>query len=477
MIEYCDGSMPTSKSELPDSDSYICIFPSIGLKEVGKYEHWLAKLYSEYPHADYYKQHSSTGKRAQPGTFAKYAPTKTTPGIINLYTKVYPGHKDYPSDNSRTRIDNFGKAFGSLAEQQGLGKLHIMIPTKVEDQQHEYVRYMNDFISTAALHGGNPTIYVYGCQGPLVVPSQTMELKAKVKAKAKTGPVKLKLKPKILAQQPKQTQIQAQAAKAEYKLEFNPEQVSDLVLYEIDFFKATVAKNVDDAGSGSVLKYFNNPNGKWTRLLDDTKLQKEAQNVHEKLQGIIGADNVFPQPDEIFNAFTLLESEPKVVIIGQDPYPQRGKAHGLSFSVKPGVTVPPSLRNIYSALENDPNVEFTRPKHGCLESWAKQGVIMLNAALTVEEGKSNAHKDIWCNFTDRLIQLLSIKYPGLVYVLWGGDAKKKRPLLQGSDHMVLEFNHPSPMVRNNTFGTACKHFSEINAYLTKHGKTPINWQN
>jgi len=480
-IEYCDGNMPSTKEDASGNDEYLCIFPSIGIKKPGQYETWLANLYTKYSHADYYKQHNSTGKRATPGTFVKYAPTRDAPGIINLYTKVYPGSKAFPSDNSALRIKNFHSVFTSLTDQQGIGKLHIMIPSKIPSEQQDYLQHMEDYLCTCKLHGSDPTICIYGCSEPIQKPEQT------------TGPVKLWIQTSKITspnQSPSQSPSQRPRPKPSvtapaipvapapvYKLDVSPTQITypDLILYEVDFVKGQISGSKPDSDGGGVLQYFKDPNGRWARILDDVKLRKEAEKVQDKIGDIIGNDNVFPPAAEIFNAFQYLETDPKVVIIGQDPYHKKGQAHGLSFSVTKGVTVPPSLKNIYLALENDPDVEFKRPAHGCLEEWAHQGVIMLNASLTVVEGDAGSHKTAWQSFTDRLIELLSIKYPGLIYVLWGGDAKVKKGLI-GDHNTVLEYNHPSPMVRNNTFGTECRHFSQINKHLIRLGKEPINWQ-
>lgn len=469
-IEYCDSNMPTTKEDAPGNDEYLCIFPSMGIKKAGQYETWLANLYARCSHADYYKQYSSTGKRATPGTFAKHAPTRDAPGIINMYTKVYPGNKTFPSDNSALRIKNFHDVFASLTDQHGIGKLHIMIPSKIQCEQQQYLQYMEDYLSTCKLHGSDPTIYVYGCTEPIQKAEQT------------TGPVKPRIQTSKITAKPRPKQVEPVApttAAPVYKLDVSQTQITypELILYEVDFVKGQI-QNTDSMDRG-VLRYFNDSDGRWARILDDIKLRKEAQKVYDKIGDIIGNDNVFPPTDQIFNAFQYLKAEPKVVIIGQDPYHKKGQAHGLSFSVMKGVTVPPSLKNIYSALENDPDIEFKRPAHGCLEEWAHQGVIMLNASLTVMEGDAGSHKNIWQSFTDRLIELLSTKYPGLIYVLWGGDAKAKKGLI-GDHSVILEYNHPSPLARignrPNTFGTECRHFSQINTHLVRLGKEPITWQ-
>lgn len=454
-IEYSDGSMPTSTDG--KSGEYLCVFPSIGLKKCGQYETWLSNLYTLYPHADYYKQHSSTGKRATPGTFAKYPPTRDGPGLINMYTKVYPGSKTYPNDNSTLRIGNFGSALGGLADQKDLEKLHIMIPSKVKSEQQEYLQHMEDYMTTCQLHGVEPTICIYGCSEPIESTKQTV------------GPTKPKIQFKTKIRPKSSVSVSAQGP-PQYKLEFNESQLSTVTLFEVDFVKEAPGQA---SGLPNVLQYFKD-DGTWSRLLDDVKLIKEAEKVQTKIGDIIGNEDVFPPPDQMFNAFR--GCEPKVVIIGQDPYHKPGQAHGLSFSVPRGNTVPPSLRNIYKALENDVDVDFVRPKHGCLEYWVDQGIIMLNASLTVERAKPKSHADIWAGFTDRLIQLIGIKYPGLIYVLWGKDAKSKKPLIGNNASVILEFNHPSPGMPNNKFGTECKHFGQINRHLTRLRKTPIDWQ-
>ena len=241
-IEYCDGSMPASKVDAPGNDEFLCVFPSIGLKKCGQYENWLSIIYDQCPHADYYKHHASTGKRAVPGTFAKHQPTRTLPGIINLYTKVYPGAKTYPSDNSILRIKNFSTVFGALADQQGLGKLHIMIPTKIPSEQQEYLQHMEDFLTTCQLHGSVPTICIYGCDAPIVRVEQTTgATKPRINISAK----------KIIAK-PKTNSTPLPVSK-EYKLEFDETQLSGVVLYEVDFVTGQVASTSTEG----ILKYFN----------------------------------------------------------------------------------------------------------------------------------------------------------------------------------------------------------------------------
>ena len=182
---------------------------------------------------------------------------------------------------------------------------------------------------------------------------------------------------------------------------------------------------------------------------------------------------IFPPGSLIFNAFNTTPFEDvKVVILGQDPYHNPYEAMGLSFSVPKGVRTPPSLRNIYKELNSDLGIPI--PNHGDLTSWAKQGVFLLNAMLTVEKNKAGSHKKIgWQDFTDAVIRNLSTHRENLVFMLWGGFAKKKNVLIDYSKHLVLEAAHPSPLAGGAYFGS--KHFSQANAYLQSNDVAPIDW--
>jgi len=183
---------------------------------------------------------------------------------------------------------------------------------------------------------------------------------------------------------------------------------------------------------------------------------------------------IYPKDNLIFNAFNSTPFEKvKVVILGQDPYHGPNQAHGLSFSVNPGVRIPPSLRNIYKELNQDMKIDI--PQHGCLQSWAEQGVLLLNATLTVEKEKAGSHQGKgWELFTDKVIQLLNEKRDGLIFLLWGSYAQKKGQFIDKNKHLVLTAPHPSPLsAHRGFFGTA--HFTKANNYLIANDKTPINW--
>ena len=196
-----------------------------------------------------------------------------------------------------------------------------------------------------------------------------------------------------------------------------------------------------------------------------------SQRLHaEKAAG----KQIYPPGGQIFKAFELCPlPEVKVVILGQDPYHGYGQAMGLSFSVPDGVPAPPSLKNIFKEIEDDLGVKMSgRPN---LEKWARQGVLLLNAVLTVRAGEPTSHSAIgWQEFTDAVIRCISEKREGVVFMLWGNYARSKRALIDTSRHYVLEAAHPSPLARGAFFG--CRHFSQTNEILVRQGKTPINWQ-
>ncbi len=210
----------------------------------------------------------------------------------------------------------------------------------------------------------------------------------------------------------------------------------------------------------------------------DQKLKQEFKLPYiEKLIEFLKQERathiIYPKKSEVFNAFKLTPFENvKVVIIGQDPYHGPNQAHGLSFSVNYGIKTPPSLANIYKELATD--VEFTIPKHGNLTSWANQGVLLLNATLTVRAGEPGSHqKKGWETFTDAVIKLISDEKQNCVFLLWGNFAKSKINLIDLEKHLVLTAAHPSPLAGGAFFG--CKHFSKTNEYLKSKSINSINW--
>lgn len=219
------------------------------------------------------------------------------------------------------------------------------------------------------------------------------------------------------------------------------------------------------------------------KILDEWKnvLQKEFNdpyflNIKNKLTEENKYHTVFPAGKEIFSAYNNTPlSELKVVIIGQDPYHGPNQANGMCFSVKPEIPHPPSLINIFKEIEQDLGIPY--PKSGDLTSWAKQGVLLLNATLTVRKSEANSHSDIgWQKFTDATIKTISDQKENVVFLLWGGFAKKKAKLIDTKKHYILTSGHPSPLSANRGYWFGNKHFSKTNEILTKIGKEPINWK-
>lgn len=215
-------------------------------------------------------------------------------------------------------------------------------------------------------------------------------------------------------------------------------------------------------------------NKSWKKVLSaeiNSSLMKELDKFLSKE---IKRKKIYPAEEEIFAAFNETPFENvKVVIIGQDPYHGPGQAHGMCFSVKPGVKTPPSLRNIYKELESD--LGIAPPEHGYLKAWAEQGVLLLNAVLTVEDSKAGSHHGKgWEQFTDSVIEHLNEEKENLVFLLWGSPAQKKAAKVNEEKHHVLKCPHPSPLAAYRGF-FGSKHFSKTNAFLKSKGITPIDW--
>ena len=214
----------------------------------------------------------------------------------------------------------------------------------------------------------------------------------------------------------------------------------------------------------------------WADVLGEEKAQPYFKAIlhflaKEKAAGKI----VYPAENELFTAFKETPyAQVKVVVLGQDPYHNPGQAHGLSFSVKPGVRPPPSLKNIFTELKSDLDIPI--PSHGCLNTWANQGVLLLNTALSVEQNKPQSHAKIgWSVFTDNVIRKLNYYPEPLVFLLWGTHAKNKSVLITEKKHLILTAAHPSPFsVHQGFYG--CRHFSQANAFLQAHGREPIQWR-
>ncbi len=215
--------------------------------------------------------------------------------------------------------------------------------------------------------------------------------------------------------------------------------------------------------------------GGWDEVLSPLFESENYKKIREFLKQEYTRHVVYPDMYDIYNCFRYTPFDKvKVVILGQDPYHNEGQAHGLCFSVQKGVEPPPSLVNIYKELHDD--VGFRVPDSGDLTKWAKEGVLLLNTALTVRAHMANSHKNCgWTWFTDNVIRIVSEKKEHVVFLLWGGNARSKKPLIDSEKHLVLECAHPSPLSAYNGF-FGCRHFSKTNQYLSAHGIEPVDWQ-
>lgn len=220
------------------------------------------------------------------------------------------------------------------------------------------------------------------------------------------------------------------------------------------------------------MKFFDNS---WDEVLEEEFNKPYFQELLLKVDEEYQKHTVYPPQDKIFSAFKLCDyKDIKVVLLGQDPYHGYGQAHGLCFSVLPGVTPPPSLKNIFKEMADD--VHVSEPNHGCLVSLARQGVLLLNTVLTVREGQPNSHAGLgWQTFTDAVIKKVNELDKPVVFLLWGANAKSKITLITNKKHLILSCAHPSPFSAYNGF-FGCKHFSKTNAFLKANGREEINWQ-
>lgn len=213
-------------------------------------------------------------------------------------------------------------------------------------------------------------------------------------------------------------------------------------------------------------------NNDWDTILKNIYQEEYFKTLIEKVNKEYETKTIYPQKEKIFNAFKLTPfKDIKVVIVGQDPYHGENEAHGLSFSVQDGIKIPPSLKNIYKELNDDLNIPIKNT--GNLETWAKQGLLLLNSTLTVEKDKPNSHQKIgWQQFTDDVIKIIDEKKEHVVFILWGNYARTKKALIK--NNYIIESPHPSPFsARNGFFGS--KPFSKTNNYLKKNGIKEINW--
>ena len=212
----------------------------------------------------------------------------------------------------------------------------------------------------------------------------------------------------------------------------------------------------------------------WDEILKDEFQSDYYAQIRETLKQEYASHEIYPPMQDIFNALRYTSySDVKAVLLGQDPYHGPGQAHGLCFSVRPGVAPPPSLQNIFKELQSD--MGLPAPHSGCLIPWAKEGVLMLNTTLTVRRGQANSHSKIgWTKFTDAIIQKLNDHEQPIVFLLWGSNARSKKALITNPNHLILETVPPSPLSAHQGF-FGSRHFSQCNEFLMAHGIAPIDW--
>ncbi|WP_101772690.1 uracil-DNA glycosylase [Peptostreptococcus faecalis] len=213
----------------------------------------------------------------------------------------------------------------------------------------------------------------------------------------------------------------------------------------------------------------------WDDILKNEFKEEYYLKLREFLKSEYKNHKIFPQMNDIFNALKITSyKDTRVVILGQDPYHNDGQAHGLAFSVKPGIKSPPSLNNIFKELSNELGCYI--PNNGCLNSWAQQGVLLLNTALTVRAHEANSHSGKgWEILTDNIIKKLNDRDKSVIFILWGANARNKKKIIDSSRHFILEAPHPSPLSAHRGF-FGCNHFAQTNEYLVKNGEKKIDWQ-
>lgn len=216
-------------------------------------------------------------------------------------------------------------------------------------------------------------------------------------------------------------------------------------------------------------------NNDWDELLKDEFLKPYYRQLREFLKDEYSQYTIYPPMNDLFNAFKFTSLEDtKVVILGQDPYHGENQSHGLAFSVKPGIRIPPSLLNMFKELQESLDCQI--PNNGYLIEWALQGVLLLNTVLTVRQAQPNSHKGKgWEQFTDSVIRLLNERKEPIVFLLWGNNAKQKMKMITNPVHYILTAVHPSPLSASRGF-FGCNHFKKANEFLEQQGETPINWQ-
>jgi uracil-DNA glycosylase len=486
----------------------LCIANCVNSKLDRTKEPLTTALFTKFPEANIYKERGAD--KGKPGTL--FIRGK----LAIILGTVYPGTKEYANDNRDLRIKWF---------REGLLALQRMSPTSIAVREHfseefggdwnKYLYHLNEMHKSIKV-----AVYPYVMAIPLfnvvrfrqedqpIVPISVAPINSSTLANQGTKKLPMMIKNKIL---PIKIEDEPTTITDSFKIsskvlaaiaEQDDDRVPDLraqapevwdsnvvsvtstpskdVAKEIEVKKEVVASSKPKAATYEWIDLTTFPINGWDPIMKQPSVTQKLQQINKyfidtEIPKFGEYFRSFPPQNLIFNAFNLCPLDKvRVVVIGQDCYIHDGEAMGLAFSVPVGVKLPPTLRNIYKELSSDiPN--FKEPNHGNLESWASQGVFLINSALTVREGKSGSHMDVWQSLTDQIIGQLSQYKNNLVFILWGNPAKKKLNVIKNvENHCILTAAHPSPLSANKGF-FGCKCFSQTNNYLVSKGLTPIDW--
>lgn len=482
-------SIIINKSEnfLEATEQYLIVIASCLCKKIDpRKEPILAEVINRYPYANVYE----SGHRPRPGSFKLVGDGLKRRYIILVYSQIYPSKMDYPRDNKRKRLEWFVEALDQIAEIEDLKSLCFprQIARDGGGNWSDYYLAISDFAQTLQLK----------CEIPVAVYDNSIGESDKDKLTQISLINCINLDTSVSLDQIVFTSDVKQIKVDREKLTFKPKKIKQtadpvrlkecvengrhLVLEEDEAIKEDEIPNFPATSLNPDWKTpLTKPNvdPSWDLIFKRPEVQKKLLVTHKLLVAELekyGNSNRFlPEFDSIFKTFQLCKLDDlKVVILGQDPYPNPNHAMGLSFSVPEGADIPRSLNNIFKELKNEyENYEI--PKHGNLESWVKQGVLLLNSALTIRGNARNSHQAYWKDVTNLIIQLISeIKEKPVVFMLWGRDARNKAKLINSKKHLILESNHPSPMSAHRGF-FGCNHFIMCNKRLTSSGLDAVHW--
>ena len=414
-------------------------------------------LVDKLPHANVYKYRGTDSK---PGTYNVIGDGDKERLVCCVFNRLRSGVSDGPDDSDRHRLKWFRDALCGFARVPDLDTVAFRYGEGFVDtggKWSEYLQLITDFALTANLHAHRNdrrvTVFLYGdkpgIDAAIIRPNTTRVAKV-------LRTIRLRL-PKTLT--PKVREIAAAGAAKAIASSTGGKAIDTELLSTLGAFDP-----LQDSG--------------WSELLMDSRMLRVIERLNTALSREVDLDTCLPGRADLLRAFQLCDyRRTRVVLIGQDPYPTPGDAHGLSFSVPRGRRIPLSLNWVFKALLADPKVEFSSSGHGCLESWASQGVLLLNSALTVVPCKPDTHTKIWKPFTDELIRMISNRTRRkLVFLLWGRVAQSKTKLIDDR-HIVLKFSHPGASRFGMDF-SKCRHFSMVNEFLSEEypSEQLINWR-